>query len=195
MSEGTDVDIRVLDEGEPPAGPRVVVGVDCSAGARAALLFAAQDAARRQVPLEVVSAYRPPDVYMDLYGAGPDVLGRLHTGALERARSFVAAALSDSPQVPPEIVLTVAMGTPADVLTRRAEGAELLVVGSRGRGGFSSMLLGSTSVQCALHAPCPVTVVHPESTRRERGHFHLPHRPGRREPEQPAGSQPGHAVG
>ena len=185
----TDTQIRVQQGEEQLPGPRVVVGVDCSAGARAALLFALEDAARRGVPVEVVSAYRPPDVWMDLYGASPEVLDRIRDGAVERARAFVAEALTDGPQPAPDVTLTVAMGTPADVLTRRAEGADLLVVGSHGRGGFATMLLGSTSVQCALHAPCPVTVVHPERTRHERGHFHLPHRQRHREPER-AGPEP-----
>ncbi len=55
---------------EEDRGPRVVVGIDFSAGARAALLFALQDAARRGVPVEAVIAYRPPDYWMDFYAVG-----------------------------------------------------------------------------------------------------------------------------
>lgn len=54
-------------------------------------------------------------------------------------------------------------GNPAHVLVDAAEGADLLVVGSRGRGGFRRALLGSVSQQVALHAPCPVTIIRPDS--------------------------------
>jgi nucleotide-binding universal stress UspA family protein len=60
-------------------------------------------------------------------------------------------------EVPVERI--VSEGSAAGVLIDVAQGAELLVVGSRGRGGFSSLLLGSVSHQCALHAPCPVAIV------------------------------------
>ena len=52
-------------------------------------------------------------------------------------------------------------GAPAAVLVEQAQGADLLVVGHRGRGGFASALLGSVSMHCVLHAPCPITIVRP----------------------------------
>ncbi len=64
-----------------------------------------------------------------------------------------------------------AMGTAADVLILESHGADLLVVGSRGHGGFAHMLLGSVSMQCAQHASCPVTVVHSPEAHRERLHL------------------------
>jgi nucleotide-binding universal stress UspA family protein len=77
--------------------------------------------------------------------------------ARERLEEAVAAESMASGLPRPEIV--VAEGAPAANLIRQAQGAALLVVGSRGRGGFAGLLLGSVSQQCAQHAPCPVVIV------------------------------------
>ncbi|HLM05578.1 MAG TPA: universal stress protein [Blastococcus sp.] len=159
------------------AGPRVVVGIDFSAGARAALLFGLEDGRRRGVPVEAVTAYRPPEYWMDFYAVGtyqPDVV---RASALTRLRAFVAETLPDGPQPAPEVRVRAAMGAAADVLVDASHGAELLVVGSRGHGGFASMLLGSVSMQCALHASCPVTVVHSPEAHHERLHLRLGRHP------------------
>jgi nucleotide-binding universal stress UspA family protein len=157
---------------EEAIGPRVVVGVDGSPGSRAALLFALADAARRGVPVEAVTAYRPPDYWLDFYAVGTQAPDAVREAALESVRTSVAEVLADAPEPVPEVRLHAGMGTPADVLMRRSQGADLLVVGSRGHGGFGAMLLGSTSMQCALHATCPVTVVHSPEAHRERLHLH-----------------------
>jgi len=141
---------RVVDE--EVRGPRVVVGVDFSTGARAALLFALEDAARRGVPVEAVTSYRPPDYWMDFYAVGTYEPDRVRGGAVDRLRQFVT-----------------------EVMVEASHGALLLVVGSRGHGGFASMLLGSVSMQCALHASCPVTVVHSPEARHERLHLRRRH--------------------
>ncbi|WP_448612429.1 universal stress protein [Geodermatophilus sp. URMC 60] len=157
---------------EPQArGSRVVVGVDGSAGARAALRFAIEDAVRRGVPVEAVTSHLPPEAWMDF-----DVIGERHyeqaeAAAVERAERFIAEVLREIPEPHPVIHVTAVLGSAADALIRESAGADLLVVGSRGHGGFSSMLLGSTSMQCALHASCPVTVVHSPESHRERLHL------------------------
>ncbi|MGY1823802.1 universal stress protein [Geodermatophilus sp. SYSU D00079] len=147
---------------------RVVVGVDGSTGARAALRFALEDAARRGVPVEAVAAYRPPEVWMDFYAMDEREADRAREVAVERAEAFLAEVLREVPQPVPEVRVRAVMGAAAEVLIRESAGADLLVVGSRGHGGFSSMLLGSVSMQCALHAECPVTVVHSPEARRHR---------------------------
>ena len=162
--------IPLVDDQEP-GGPRVVVGVDGSPGARAALLFALQDAVRRGLPVEGVAAYLPLDPWMDLYVLGRDVPDQARTAAVERARTFVAGVLAEGPQPPPDVRLRVVSGSAADALIQASHGAELLVVGSRGHGGFTSMMLGSVSMQCVLHAVCPVTVVHSPESHRERLHL------------------------
>jgi nucleotide-binding universal stress UspA family protein len=158
-------------DGEEPRGPRVVVGVDGSPGARAALLFALHDAARRGLPVEAVTGYRPPDYWMDFYGVNPYGPDADHAAAVERLRHFVAEVLPEGPQPPPQVTVRAELGSAADALIKASHHAELLVVGSKGHGGFTSMLLGSVSMQCVLHAVCPVTVVHSPEAHRERLHL------------------------
>ena len=152
-------------------GSRVVVGVDGSAGARAALRFAVEDAVRRGVPVEAVISHRPPEAWMDFDAVGGFDYAEAEAAAVERAETFIAEVLREVPEPHPVIHVTAVLGAAADALIRESNGADLLVVGSRGHGGFSSMLLGSTSMQCALHAPCPVTVVHSPESHRERLHL------------------------
>ena len=160
-----------LHEGEEPRGPRVVVGIDGSPGARAALLFALHDAVRRGLPVEAVGAYRPPDYWMDFYGVNPYGPDHDHAAALERVRTFVAGIVPEGPQPPPPVTVRAELGSAADALIKASHQAELLVVGSKGHGGFTSMLLGSVTMQCVLHATCPVTVVHSPEAHRERLHL------------------------
>ena len=162
--------MTAIEDAAEPRGPRVVVGIDYSTGARAALLFALHDAARRGVPVEAVVAYRPPDYWMDFYAVSTYRPDKARDAALQHGQAFVDRTLADGPQPPPEVRVRAAMGIAADVLIAESHGADLLVVGSRGHGGFASMLLGSVSMQCALHASCPVTVVHSPEAHRERLH-------------------------
>ena len=157
-------------------GPRVVAAVDGSAGSRAALQFALQDAARRNVPVEAVIAFRPPEYWMDFNGVGAveeDRLRRTLRGQHEeRARAVVEEVTRALPEPVAEVQIRAVMGTPSEVLIRESQGADLLVVGSRGHGGFHNMLLGSTSIHCTMHATCPVTVVHSPEARRHRLRLH-----------------------
>ena len=163
---------RIREADEEPTGPRVVVGVDCSEGSRAALLFALDDAARRGVPVEAATAYRPPDYWLDFYALGATAPDTVRTAAVERIRTFVAEVLAERSEPAPEVRVHAGMGSAADVLLRRSHGADLLVVGSRGHGGLGAVLVGSTSMQCTLHATCPVTVVHSPEAHRDRLRLH-----------------------
>ena len=78
--------------------------------------------------------------------------------AQESAEALVAEELGGGAQVR----VRVEDGAPAEALPRVADGAALLVVGSRSRSRIAGMLLGSVALHCAVHAPCPVMVVHPE---------------------------------
>jgi nucleotide-binding universal stress UspA family protein len=159
------------ERADVPRSPRVVVGIDFSTGARAALVFALHDAARRGVPVQAVSAYRPQDYWMDFDAVATYQPDQVQAAALTRLRTFVDEVLPDGPHPAPEVRPTAAMGSAADVLITESHGADLLVVGSRGHGGFASLLLGSVSMHCALHASCPVTVVHSPEAHQERLHL------------------------
>lgn len=128
---------------------RIVVGVDGSPTSKAALDWAIRQAARTGDLVEVVTAYYwfpMPIEDIDF----KSVATRVSEDAI-----FGAA----DPGSPVKVVPKVVNGSPAKALLQEAAGAELLVVGSRGRGAVSEALLGSVSHYCVHHAPCPVVVV------------------------------------
>ena len=135
----------------------IVVGVDASQEARAALEWAIAEARLRGAPLRVVHAFAA------LAGAGTPTrvsaewYPQLEREAEEELREVVAAApaLAELAGVEEKVM----PGNPAHVLVEESRDAGLLVVGSRGRGGFAGLLLGSVSQQCVQHAHCPVVVV------------------------------------
>ncbi|MFC5002576.1 universal stress protein [Dactylosporangium cerinum] len=144
-----------------PAGPnesRVVVGVDGSPSAQRALGFAVEQATLRRCGLTAVHAYQVP-VPLEADGIAPDRYERdnLRDAARRQLAEAIAGMGDPSPHV--EIRRDVVEGGTARVLTRAGAGAELLVVGARGRGGFAGLRLGSVSRAVLHHAPCPVAVV------------------------------------
>ena len=146
-------DVPQHDEGSTE---RIVVGIDGSPAATAALGWALDEARARQARLDVVHAWSSPSVV-----AYPGALS-IDSGPFEAgARHMVTSAL-DHADVhglarPPEPI--VAVGGASGVLLDVAEGADLVVVGSHGVGGFRGMLLGSVSHHVSDHAPCPVVVI------------------------------------
>ena len=136
----------------------VVVGVDGSTGSLTALRFAIEEARRRGTTLHVVTAWQVPA--MAYAGAVGGVgLGDLGAELSTRAGQAIDEALDsvDAGDVPVE--QHVLEGHPASVLLDAGAGADLLVVGSRGLGGFSRLLLGSVGHEVAQHAPCPTVIV------------------------------------
>jgi nucleotide-binding universal stress UspA family protein len=135
----------------------VLVGVDGSPGGRAALRFAADEAAFRDRPLCIVHAFTWPAALManqmDYLAHAPDP--RVH------AEHLVADAAAQVHTQHPTIEVTAhaVFGAAPLALLDRAQRAALLVVGSRSRGGFANLLAGSTSTQVATHARVPVVVV------------------------------------
>lgn len=139
----------------------VAVGVDGSAASCHALVAAAEDAARRQVVLHVVRAWsmrtapRPQDYPQ---GVVPS-LEEYRQAVLEDTEEIVNRKLGEDPGV--SLQLHVVHSPPPQALLSASRGAELLVVGHRGRGGFSGLMLGSVAEQCVRHAACPVLVIRP----------------------------------
>jgi nucleotide-binding universal stress UspA family protein len=139
----------------------IVVGVDGSAPGREALRFALAEAALRGARLHVVHSWSIPPLaatgvgMIPAYGLLRSELGDAARDALEAELAHAAADATDV-----EIERHVPQGDAAGALVERAAGADLLVVGSRGRGGVAGTVLGSVSRACLHHAPCPVAVVH-----------------------------------
>jgi nucleotide-binding universal stress UspA family protein len=136
---------------------RIVVGVDDSPAAAAALRWALDEARLRGTTLEVVHTWQFPAVSELPGGAVDQLITDLQHVAGEVLDKVVNETAGDDPGV--EVTRRVLEGAPGRVLTEAAAGADLLVVGSRGRGGFAGLLLGSVAQQCAHHAPCPVVVI------------------------------------
>jgi nucleotide-binding universal stress UspA family protein len=137
----------------------IVVGIDGSDESKRALHWAVEEARLRGAKLLAVHAWS----YQ--FTAGPDYAPAADPDFLESLRQqadqVLDEALAEAGTAGVEIERTAVEGPPAATLVDAAEGADLLVVGSRGRGGFSGLLLGSVSQQAAHHAPCPVVIVPP----------------------------------
>jgi nucleotide-binding universal stress UspA family protein len=148
-------------DGEEDRGV-IVVGVDSSDGAAQALRFALEEAKLRGALLRVVHAWQFGNIGLaGLAGFSPagadlDDLVDMAESALDAILEEVAP---DTDGVPVE--RQVVEGSAATVLVDESRNADLLVVGSRGNGGFAGLLLGSVSQQCAHHAACPVAIVRP----------------------------------
>jgi nucleotide-binding universal stress UspA family protein len=152
-----------VTESTSSKGP-VVVGVDGSPGSLTALDFAFDEAARRGTGLLVVSAFELPEVWSLTYGLPVScTVEEIQQNMLQNTRSLVTEALGNrmTAEDAPDVAVLAQGGSPAHVLVSAAAHVDspLLVVGSRGLGGFRRMVLGSVSLSCVLHAPCPVTVV------------------------------------
>ena len=138
---------------------RIVVGIDGSDHSKKALRWALDEARLRDASLDVVSAWMLP-VYATGYGFAPgDLIDPkiIGDGAAAQLDETVTEVTGDATDV--TLTRKSVEGMAAQVLVEEAEGADLLVVGSRGRGGFAGLLLGSVSQQCAQHASCPVVII------------------------------------
>lgn len=143
---------------EPEAGERarIVVGVDGSAESKAALRWAGAMARRTGAIIDAVTVWSIPATF------GWDSVGLYGVDWQGDAEKSVIATVDDvfGAERPAGLRTFTLEGDPAHKLIEHAAGAQLLVLGSRGRGGFAGLLLGSVSSKCAAHATCPVLIVH-----------------------------------
>lgn len=146
--------------------PGIVVGVDASANSGRALEWALAESALRHTPLTVVAV---SPIAASIFG-----LSAQHYPADEESREHVREitqklvndVIASQEAKPAEPVTVHAVsGIPADELLRASAGADMLVVGARGSGGFGRLMMGSVSTQVSHHATCPVVIVPPPAPR------------------------------
>ena len=138
----------------------IVVGVDGSKSSRAALSWAYDEATHHDASLTVISTWHPPGLPMTPpYGSIPPegYVSQPQRDALDLLHKLVADLEERNPPV--DVRTVIEEGNPAETLIERSKEADLMVVGSRGHGGFAGMLLGSVSQHLVAHAECPVVVV------------------------------------
>ncbi|MGY0065651.1 universal stress protein [Streptomyces sp. QTS137] len=138
--------------------PRVVVGVDGSSSSHAALRWADRYARTVGGVVEAIHAWDTPSA-TGWSGPASDPEFDLRQAQERFAEELRTVFRSERP---PGLREHLVEGDPSEVLIQASQGAELLVVGRRGRGGFARAMLGSVSQRCSQHAACPVTVVGPE---------------------------------
>ena len=143
----------------------IVVGIDDSEPSREALHWAVEEGRLRHAAVVALHAWLPPvlPAALDLAPGPvapppnlPEMVAEAKAAADDLARGIVEEVVGDETGV--DVRTRTVEGPPATILIEAASDAELLVVGSRGRGGFTGLLLGSTSLQCVTHARCPVVV-------------------------------------
>jgi len=137
----------------------IVVGVDLSHHSRSALQWALAEAALRHAPLTVLAV---SPVSAGLFGIAAqhypaDEVARKELAKL--AQEFVDSEVSQRGDADVKVTVRVISGLPADELVKASAGADLLVLGARGAGGFARLVLGSVSTQVTHHALCPVVII------------------------------------
>jgi nucleotide-binding universal stress UspA family protein len=136
----------------------ILVGVDGSPGSRVALTWAAAEAADHVADLVVLEVWE--HALPAPMGSGAVPQGEVPDPSQGAAENLLTVIKEELGEDPPVLVHPrVKQGNPAEVLIEESADADLLVVGTRGRGGFTGLVLGSVSQHVAAYAKCPVTVV------------------------------------
>lgn len=153
---------------------RIVVGVDGSENSRKALEWAAKEAGLHGSTLDVIHTYEHHPAWMTYY---PPEETTFSATEIEMARDQIDAAVEKAQAIAQGVVdkmiaqvdapnatgRAVQSSSPAETLVDESRGADMIVVGSRGRGSFTGLLLGSVSQQVAQHAEVPVVIIRDES--------------------------------
>ena len=139
--------------------PGIIVGIDGSGHSRKALEWAIKEAAVHHSPLTVVAVHQAAAGYFGNPASYPDDAA-LTEKAAEAARAETEQVLAGLGGTrPPSITVKAVNGFPVEVLIDAGKDADMIVLGSRGTGGFARLMLGSTASQVAHHAQCPVLIV------------------------------------
>jgi len=143
----------------------IVVGIDGSEASKDALRWAIAEARLRHATVVAVHAWQPPSLPHEISPTFAPIPAALDVAEMlprleESARLLVEEVVRDvaGAEPPVEVRPAAIEGTPAAALIEAARDADLLVVGSRGHGGFTGLLLGSVGLQAVQHAPCPVVI-------------------------------------
>ncbi|RZU11293.1 nucleotide-binding universal stress UspA family protein [Kribbella rubisoli] len=157
-----DCPVVVIPHDEQPhgdAGPTVIVGVDGSKASAKAIDFAFDQAESLHAQVVAIHAWTSPFL---TYADGASMLQFDEEQIREESRLLVAESVAGAAADHPDVKWTteLALGSAAEALVRRSASAELVVVGSRGRGGFSGLVLGSVSQSVLHHVHSPIAVVH-----------------------------------
>jgi len=145
--------------------PGIIVGIDGSAHSLKALEWAITEAAIRHAPLTVLTVHQAVAGYFATpvqYPGDQDLTDQAREVAQKETDDILGKA--DEGSRPPSVTVRAVNGLPAEELLRASAGADMLVVGSRGAGGFARLLLGSVSTQVTHHAHCPVVVIPADNT-------------------------------
>jgi nucleotide-binding universal stress UspA family protein len=142
--------------------PRIIVGVDGSGHSQRALKWAMNEAAVRHLPLSILTVHQAIVGYAGGVVTSPQ--------DLELTEQIQAAVKADADKVlaelngphPESVTVKAVHGFPVEELVNASRDADMIVLGSRGAGGFTRLMLGSTAGQVVQHAHCPVTIVPPE---------------------------------
>ena len=140
--------------------PGIVVGVDGSGHSRKALETAAAEAAAHGVPLTVLVIHQ---AVRDVYGSASHYTddAALTDKAREAAQAETDQVLAALGSQPASVTVTAVHGLPVDELIKASQGADMLVLGRRGFGGFARLMMGSVTDQVSRHAHCAVLIVPP----------------------------------
>src|SRR5215472_16511116 len=140
--------------------PGIVVGVDGSDHSHRALIWAMRQAAQQQAPLTVLAVRPVTGVYWGVHAYPEDA----HNPEVVRKaiQAIVEQVGNEIGETAPQATVNVVTGDPAEELVKASRDAGMIVVGSRGSGGFTSLLMGSVSSKVTHHAACPVVVIRGE---------------------------------
>ena len=147
-----------IAESEEVDMPGIIVGVDGSGHSRKALERAITEAVAHHAPLTVLAVHQAVDDVYGLPSHYPDDAA-LTEKTQEAAQAEIEQVLAASATRPESVTVKAVHGLPVDELVNASSDADMLVLGSRGKGGFARLLLGSTASQVAHHARCAVLIV------------------------------------